>query len=179
MMEREVKLRVAREEDMERIRRALSLRCLPLRSTVQRDVYFSHPCREFARTDEALRLRVEESAGSMRAELTYKGPRAAGAELKTRYEVSAHVGDPKALESLLERLGFSRLAEVVKRRESFECEGAEVSLDVVEGLGAFLEVEVRESEEAVGPLLELLSRLGVGVEREHRTYLEMLLSLHR
>ncbi|MEM4524643.1 MAG: class IV adenylate cyclase, partial [Archaeoglobaceae archaeon] len=46
------------------------------------DLYFSHPCRDFAETDEALRIRVEK-----KIKMTYKGPKV-DEETKTREEVN-------------------------------------------------------------------------------------------
>ena len=48
----------------------------------ERDVYFAHPARDFARTDEALRIRRKAEKNF----LTYKGPKV-DATTKTRHEI--------------------------------------------------------------------------------------------
>jgi adenylate cyclase class 2 len=138
----------------------------------EEDVYFQHPCRDFAATDEALRLRI--SGG--RAELTYKGPRA-GAGAKTRLEVSVAVSGDAAL--LLRSLGFAEVARVRKRREIYRRGSVTVYLDLVEGLGEFVEVETlagsgSDAARAAGELRRLAGELGLR-EEVRETYLELLL----
>ena len=53
----------------------------------QRDVYYSHPGRDFGQTDEALRLRVENDLTLV----TYKGPKL-DAGSKTREELEVSLG---------------------------------------------------------------------------------------
>lgn len=136
------------------------------------DTYFQHPCRDFAATDEALRVRVSGRS----AVLTYKGPRV-GAGAKTRVEVSTSA-EPSVVE-LLEKLGFAKVAVVKKRREYYEGLGVLVSLDEVEGLGEFVEIEkvVAREEDILGAVEELrriASLLGL-VEEVKETYLELVL----
>src|SRR3954468_18985093 len=51
-------------------------------SIEQSDQYFAHPCRDFAKTDEALRIRKVEA----KAFVTYKGPKL-DTTTKTRREI--------------------------------------------------------------------------------------------
>jgi len=65
---------------------------------------------------------------------------------------------------------------VRKHRKTFDLDGIEVSLDDIEGLGTFVELEVRDMdmEEGRGLLRDAMARLGLeGSER--RSYLELLL----
>lgn len=140
----------------------------------QRDTYFAHPVRDFARTDEALRLRT----GARGVELTYKGAKLPGAA-KAREELTLPMHDEAATALVLERLGFRRVAAVVKRREAWSVAGAEVALDEVEGLGSFVEVELLAQDAAEAArlshrVLALLRDLGAG-EPLRASYLEMLL----
>ncbi|MCE2726076.1 MAG: class IV adenylate cyclase [Planctomycetaceae bacterium] len=152
----------------------------------QVDRYFAHPCRDFAATDEALRLR---RTGTDVA-ITWKGPRI-DATTKTRREIELAVtaaalgGGPVAIDrwtGLLEALGFRQVREVAKRRRAalVAWEGAEVeaSLDAVTGLGDYLELELQADADAVplarGRLESLARRLGCG-PAERRSYLELLL----
>jgi adenylate cyclase class 2 len=153
----------------------------------QVDRYFAHPCRDFAATDEALRLR---RTGADVA-ITWKGPRI-DATTKTRREIELAVtaaalgGGPVAIDrwtGLLEALGVRRVREVVKRRRAAVVAGegaeVEVSLDAVTGLGDYLELELQAAADAVplarGRLESLARRLGCG-PAERRSYLELLLA---
>ena len=75
----EIKFRAA---DLEALgRRLLSLGAEPIGTSEQEDLYLAHPSRDFASTDEALRLR---RVGDMNR-ITYKGPKLGG-PTKTREE---------------------------------------------------------------------------------------------
>jgi len=159
------------------------------RGTVsQLDRYFNHPCRDFALTDEAVRLRrVGE-----RVELTYKGPRV-DAVTKTRREHSLPLAAPDALggpratveawTEVLAAVGFRVVAEVAKERTVFSLEreslAVEIAVDSVAGLGPYVELEVLAEEtglDAARDALRGLAReLGL-VASERRSYLELLLA---
>ena len=153
----------------------------------QVDRYFAHPCRDFAQTDEALRLRrVGDSVA-----ITWKGPRI-DAATKTRREIelnlvplSATLHAAPTLSSwteLLEALGFRRVLEVAKRRQPVRLvwQGAEVdvALDTVAELGEFLELEIMAEQGEVPAaracLESLAQELGLGAT-ERRSYLELIL----
>jgi len=58
-----------------------------VKSETQEDTYFTHPCRDFRKTDEALRVRRTD-----RLVLAYKGPKRKS-DLKVREEVEFEVPD--------------------------------------------------------------------------------------
>ena len=136
------------------------------------DVYFEHPCRKFLETDEALRVRVSNHTVT----LTYKGPRAKG-EIKRRREITVTLGDVEKDDvlDLLETLGFKRVAVVRKKRSYYRLDKVVVSLDYVEGLGEFVELELVGPEANSNELVKLASDLGLEWSPVQRTYLEMLL----
>lgn len=152
----------------------------------QIDRYFAHPARDFAKTDEALRLR---RVGAEVA-ITWKGPRIDSAT-KTRREIElplAAVGPAGSRTiqdwtELLESLGFRQVMEVVKRRRParvpWHGSDVDVAFDSVEGLGEFVELEVQarqgELPQARGVIESLATELGCGVQ-ERRSYLELLLA---
>ena len=111
----------------------------------QADTYFSHPVRDFAQTDEALRLR---RVGEQNR-ITYKGPKIDTAT-KTRRELELPLASGEAAfeqyAELLLVLGFGRVATVRKRREmgslSWHGHDVEAALDIVEHVGSFVELEV-------------------------------------
>jgi adenylate cyclase class 2 len=146
------------------------------------DIYLRHPCRDFVLTDEALRIRRVNNQACM----TYKGPRSAGV-VKTREEIELAI-DSAALDDwllLVNKLGFQQVVPVRKTRRIFECrsnkEFAEihVTIDCVEHLGNFAEIEivvsdtngVKAAEQRVLSLAELLELK----EMQPRSYLTMLL----
>lgn len=158
----------------------------------QVDRYFAHPARDFARTDEALRLR---RTGDDVA-ITWKGPRIDTAT-KTRRELELELAAVAAAPGrrsnaaatlerwteLLEALGFRRVRDVAKRRRPARVpwQGAEVdvAVDELTGLGTFLELELQASQgelpQARGCLESLARELGC-TEPERRSYLELLLA---
>ncbi len=184
----ELKFPLARRAAVEAALVRLAARSCP--AIEQADVYFAHPSRDFAQTDEALRLRREGDAVA----ITWKGPRL-GQAAKTRREIELPLaafppaaGGGATLEvwsELLAALGFRRVWEVVKCRRParvvWQGREVEVALDTVAGLGDFLELEIVASEEEIPPVLSCLqslaSELGCG-SPERRSYLEMLLTAH-
>ncbi|OYW17553.1 MAG: hypothetical protein B7Z55_12300, partial [Planctomycetales bacterium 12-60-4] len=83
----------------------------------QVDLYFGHPSRNFAETDEALRMRTA-GADSI---LTYKGP-VVDRRTKTRQEIEVELApgsdSATALTGILQLLGFFPVREVVKTRRT-------------------------------------------------------------
>jgi adenylate cyclase class 2 len=183
----ELKFRVADAAAIERRLTALGAALAP--AVEQVDRYFAHPARDFAATDEALRLR---RVGDQVA-ITWKGPRL-DATTKTRREIELPVAsvtegtrDGAAAiarwTELLEALGFRRVREVAKRRRiaAVRRDGREIelALDEVAGLGEFLELEVQaaagEIDAARGHVEALARELGCS-DPERRSYLELLLA---
>jgi adenylate cyclase class 2 len=148
----------------------------------QQDDYFNHPARDFAVTDEALRIR------SIGAEnfVTYKGPKL-DRIVKTRRELELPIGvgleAAARFAELLGALGFRLTAQVVKHRSSaaFDWNGThyEVCWDEVERLGTFVElemlVEADAAESARERILALEQALGLTTP-EPRSYLSMVLA---
>lgn len=148
-----------------------------LGTVTQVDTYFDAPYRDLAATDEAIRVRVETGSETT-AYLTYKGPRVDGRS-KAREEIETPVGDGDAAMDILAGLGFEAAARVRKERERFSLEGYTVSLDRVDDLGEFVEVETEAA--SVGPAREgavgVLEHLDLDPDAGIRTsYLELLLA---
>jgi adenylate cyclase class 2 len=151
-----------------------------LGSTVQRDTYYDAPDRDFARTDEALRIRRErrDGDGDVTVRLTYKGP-LLETESKSREEHEATVSDAGEVEAILDGLGYSPVATVHKERDRFRVGEYTVTLDAVDGLGEFVEVETETDGDVTGAregAVDLLETLGLDPEDHVRTsYLGLLL----
>jgi adenylate cyclase, class 2 len=137
----------------------------------QRDVYYSHPKRDFARTDEALRLRVENDLTLV----TYKGPKLDKGS-KTREELEVSLGNAQTFAKILERLGFRPVMTVTKLRKIYGIKGISVCLDQVEGLGDYVEFEFEGEDLEAGKarIMALMSELGVE-GNERRSYLELIM----
>lgn len=177
-MGREVEVKARVEEDLSG--RVMEIGGRYLRGVFQEDVYFRHPCRDFAERDEALRLRREDG----KCTLTFKG-RKVGGGAKMREEIEVGVNDFEGTATLLERLGFERAFVIRKRRKEFSMEGVLVSMDDVESLGKFIEIEVlvkedvglEEAERLKEKVFEISDKLGIKRERlTTESYLEMLVS---
>ena len=154
-----------------------------LDSVTQTDVYYDASHRSFAKTDEALRLRRERPTDSPADDgssaLTYKGP-LVETETKTRAEIETGVEDGDATDELLMKLGFEPTATVTKRRERYRLRGYTVTLDTVEELGSFVEVErmaeTEDLDDAGAGIVSILEALGVDADDGTTTsYLEMVL----
>jgi adenylate cyclase class 2 len=148
----------------------------------QSDLYWAHPARDFAQTDEALRVRTVGG----QSWITYKGPKL-DAQTKTRRELELPLGagtaTAAAWRELLTALGFRPVAEVRKRRQQgalrWQGREVEVALDTLPELGTFVELELRADEASVNAARESLLALAgaLGLSESLRTsYLELLLA---
>jgi adenylate cyclase class 2 len=145
------------------------------------DHYLNAPDRDFARTDEALRLR---RIGELNL-LTYKGPRHdSTSKTRTEVEVACPPG-AEAADSFLKlfgHLGYRPTAVVRKRRTIYAWarDGftLHACLDDVEGVGRFIELEIVARDEdyqaARRLVLQIAEELGLDA-LENRSYLEQLL----
>ena len=144
----------------------------------QRDTYYAHPARDFAKTDEALRIR---SVGDQSC-ITYKGPKL-DAMTKTRREIELSIASGEQFGDLLTALGFAPVAEVAKQRRIMRIERppflVEVALDKINGLGNFVELEVKaesaDFDAARAQIAQLATELDL-TANERRSYLELLLA---
>lgn len=181
MLEIEVKYRVADLEALEQ--RLVKLGARHVESRDDADAYFNAPYRDFARTDEALRVRHIANKNFV----TYKGPRT-DAETKTRLEVEVPLADGPQVDAdfrrLLGLLGFRPVAVVKKRRRVYQLarDGFEVKacLDDVEQVGSFAELEIVADKTAFEPAKAVVLALATELDLndvERRSYLEMLLEV--
>jgi len=140
------------------------------------DTYYNAPHRDFGVTDEALRLRQT----GIKTTVTYKGPKNTILGSKIREELNLEITDPETFDRIVTFLGFVPVAVVKKRREYYHCEDFTVSLDQVEGLGDFVEIELiteNNAEKAAIRVDLMAKKIGVIGERITASYLELLLSI--
>ena len=147
----------------------------------QTDQYFAHPVRDFASTDEALRIR---SIGDENR-ITYKGPVidwATKTRLESELTFQPGAAAAEQLARIWEQLGFRRVRVVRKKRRllslRWQDRDLEICLDQVDGLGEFLEIETLATEQdkavAQHAILSLAKELQLDAP-EQRSYLNMLL----
>jgi adenylate cyclase class 2 len=146
------------------------------------DHYFNAPDRDFAVTDEAFRLRRIGEQNFV----TYKGPKR-DALTKTRTEIEVPIAPGAAaaddFSRLLVHLGYRPVAVVRKARRLFHLRrdgfDLEVTLDDVEGVGRFAELEIQAPEEQLDPARDVVLRTAAELgltAGERRSYLELLLA---
>lgn len=156
------------------------------------DTYYNHPCRDFAQTGEALRVRRVDSVPLV----TYKGKKLPG-DVKAREELEWRLDpgdiDGCAMERLLTHLGFHVVATVSKKRQTYRVGANDdcltVTIDEVPALqrgnsaGLFAEIECvlpsdaptsDEIHTARTRVTDLARRLEM-TKPESRSYLRMVL----
>lgn len=111
-----------------------------------------------------LRLRRTEA----RATFTYKERRATESAIKHQREEETEVGDPAALASILDALGYRPALVYEKRRTTWHTGGVEIVLDELP-FGTFVEIE--GAEESILRAEELLGL--ASAEAEHASYPEL------
>lgn len=171
-----------RVEDVAALEAQLAARGIRLEpAIIQSDQYFAHPARDFAKTDEALRIRASDG----KSFVTYKGPKL-DATTKTRRELELPLhssdADGTRFAELLAALRFKPVATVRKRRRAFKIDhgahAVEGALDDVDDVGTYVELELPASdqhlEDAKRVIAELAEELRLGPS-ERRSYLELLL----
>lgn len=179
MLEVEMKFRVADWADLTAKLIAVGAVAEPRREDT--DHYFNAPDRDFAQTDEAVRLR--RIGGSNY--LTYKGPKI-DAVTKSRPEIELRLADGAQTAAdavrFLSSLKYRPVAVVSKLRQvyTFEREGFKLSacLDDVGAVGRYVELEILADESrydaAREVLLKAVAEFGL-TDPERRSYLRLLL----
>jgi adenylate cyclase class 2 len=146
----------------------------------QVDKYYNHPARDFVQTDEILRLRTMGE----RNYITYKGARI-DATTKTRRELELPLLDGHYLqefEQLLVLLGFQPVMTIHKFRRKAEIRwddyDVEISLDEIDQLGSFIELETSSDLEHLERAKSALESLAEALQlnrQERHSYLELML----
>lgn len=176
----EIKAKIGSVKDLER--RIVELGGMFIMELEQLDIYYRHPCRDMKASDEAIRVRCEGAS----AVLTYKGKKEGGG-VKVREEIEVGLSSFEGGRAILERLGFKEAASVFKDRKIFSLSikgiEFEIALDVVKGLGNYIEIEAKSevgpdvtSEDRVkGLLMEIADALNIEEGKmTTKSYLELL-----
>ena len=146
----------------------------------QKDRYYCHPARDYAATDEALRIRQVGSQSWM----TYKGPRVdTSSKTRRELEVALPLGPSTAdsYDQLLQLLGFQHAGDVIKSRRTavIPWTGWDVvmALDEVVSLGCFVELETMSLVDKLKDAEQVIDRIATELgffSAERASYLELL-----
>ena len=176
MIEVEVKAKINSFDDMRK--KLDEINDIKTKIEHQEDRYFNSPVKDFAKTDEALRIRETKSEEKHNLFITYKGPKI-DKKSKTREEVEMKIEDAEKCSRIFENLGFKEVRTVIKEREYYKYENYEISLDNVHGLEPYMEIEISldddsDYSEAQESIFELFEKLGITDGFERTSYLELL-----
>ena len=176
MIEVEVKAKINSFDEMRE--KLNEINAVKVKTERQEDRYFNSPVKDFAQTDEALRIRETKSDEKHNLFITYKGPKI-DAKSKTREEVEMEIEDADKCSKIFENLGFEEVRTVIKDREYYKYENYEISLDNVHGLEPYMEIEISLDDDtdyskAQESIFELFENLGITDGFERTSYLELL-----
>ena len=176
MIEVEVKAKIDNFDDVKT--KLSQLNAIKTKTEKQIDRYFNSPVKDFAETDEALRIRETISEEKHSLFITYKGPKI-DSKSKTREEVEMEIEDSEKASKIFENLGFNEVRTVKKNREYYKIDDYEISLDDVEGLEPYMEIETdledgSDYNEAQDRIFDLFKQLGITDGFERTSYLELL-----
>lgn len=148
----------------------------------QEDLYFNSPTVDFAKTDEALRIRETSTDTEHNLFITYKGPKI-DKHSKTRKEIEMGIEDAGKCSDIFEAIGFRKVRAVRKNRQYYTYENFEISLDDIEGLDPYMEIEIALEDgenytDAQDEIFKLFEKLGVTDGFERTSYLELLENLN-
>jgi predicted adenylyl cyclase CyaB len=121
--------------------------------------------RRLSAGDEMLRVRTYAGTDAERATLEWKGPTRVEDGYKVRDEIVANTLDASAMAAILERLGFTVIAEIDRDVVQYELERATVRFEQYPRMDALVEVEgmPEDIERAIDTLG--LPRAGFSAER--------------
>jgi len=176
MIEVEVKAKI---NNTKKIRETLTkMNIKKTKEEYQEDIYFASPIADFSKTDEALRIRKTTSDTDEKIIITYKGPKIDKSS-KTREEIETIVENKENLKIILEKIGFHPVRTIKKRREFYKFEKFEISLDFVEGLEPYMEIETILNDEKPyndiqNEIFEIFKKIGISDGFERTSYMELL-----
>ena len=172
MIEVEVKAKINSFKEMEE--KLSEIGASKSKKEFQEDIYFASPIVDFAETDEALRIRTTNND----IFITYKGPKL-NSQAKTRKEVEMNIESAEKAKDIFEEIGFKEVRTVRKNRQYYTYENFEISLDDVEGLTPYMEIEIsledrNNYDDAQKSIFELFEKLGITDGFERTSYMELL-----
>ncbi|MFC7193049.1 class IV adenylate cyclase [Halocatena marina] len=163
---KKVKMKIALTEEQATDLRADLAKRGSVEEMTETDIYYTAPIRDFLETNECLRIRIRDSEP---VELTYKGettPEMREQDQFWKNEVDIPIEDTDDVQHLLEAIGCEEVTTVVKHRSKVRIDETVITLDDVEGIDHYLEIErTASTEEEVAQAVQsnrrLLSELGI------------------
>lgn len=176
MIEIEIKAKIDDKNDA--LNKIKSLGATYSHSEEQEDIYFNAPDKDYRETDEALRIRLVPTDNEIKKILTYKGPKI-DSKSKTRKEIEVEISDLDKMTDILIALGFKPSAIVSKVRRIFYYDEYTITLDKLEKIGYYMEIEcVSDSEDDIeqtrNNIMDLFKKMDITSGFERRSYLELL-----
>jgi adenylate cyclase class 2 len=182
----EVEVKYSLPDPASLIERLAELEAVPLGEDRQVDTYFNAPHRDFLAGEivsEWLRLRAETGDHSAdRTSINFKRWLPLGAAEATHCdEFESGITDSEAVRKLLDALGFTEMITVDKLRRQWRLGDVIVAMDIVAGLGSFMEVEyagnAQSVDEAARAVEASVSEIDVKLgDRDRRGYPYLLLN---
>jgi len=174
----EVEVKASIKDFQEMKEKLKEINAIKVSKEIQEDIYFEREDIGFARNDMALRIREIKENQRTNTVITYKGPKIDN-KTKTREEIELKVEDKDKLKRILERLRFVESGLVKKTREIFKFDDMIISLDDVEGLSPYMEIEIdlkddSDYQPSIDKIYSLFEKLGVTDGFERTSYLELL-----
>ncbi len=181
MIEVEVKAKIDNFEDMEK--RLNELGAEKTKKEFQEDLYFNSPVVDYAKSDEALRIRTTKQNEDINIFITYKGPKI-DKNSKTRKEIEIGIEDSDKCSEIFEAIGFKKVRIVRKNRQYFTYKNFEITLDDIEGLDPYMEIEIAledgtDYNDAQNSIFKLFEKLGITEGFERTSYMELLENLYK
>ncbi len=172
MIEVEIKVKIDDKDKVVKQLKKLGFKFI--KKKFQEDIYFNGIDRDFKETDEALRIRDEDGNFFV----TYKGKKIDKIS-KTREEIEVKIEDKEKMRQIFKKLGFKEVPPIRKIREIYRKGDMEASIDEVEGLGLFLELEkvisnINDKDEVLEEMMDILKALNISKDNIIRkSYLEL------
>lgn len=99
-------------------------------------------------------------------------------------EIEFEVEKSEKIEDFINTLGFEKTMEFVKKRVEGQCEGFNISLDRLEGIGDYIEIEVLTDSDDIelykNKIMKFASCIGVNINNlEPRYYPQIIMSRKR
>ena len=148
----------------------------------EEDHYYDNALSQIKTNGEALRVRhiTDLESGESESVITFKGKKMDTVS-KSRKELETGVSDGKLAEQIFEAIGFCKVSpSEIKVRQELTWEDMTACIDRIDGLGAFLELEIviadeGEKDAALAKISQILEKLGYSLSDTIRnSYLALL-----
>lgn len=172
MIEKEVKI-ILEKPSIKELKELLDKNMIFLNAEEQEDIYFNFVYRNFKISDETVRIRKTNG----KIELTYKGPKLSS-DLKSREEITVIVKDINNVIEFLQKIGFYPVITIRKTRLNYLDDSFIISLDTIDNLGEFIEIEAKielEDYKIKNYVNNFIVKYNIKGKLTTKSYLEMFL----